>query len=136
MEEGVTAFRRVMEEGFSRGRLDAIDGAVSPDFVEHEVGPGQGGGRDGLKTIIALLRTAFPDLEARVEDVFAAGDRLCARVRFSGTHAGEFQGLPATGRHAEWEAIDICRIADGRLAEHWGQIDRLGLLQQLGAIPT
>jgi predicted ester cyclase len=124
-----------MEDGFSRGDLAAIDEVVSPDFVEHEVGPGQDNGRDGLKAIIAMLRAAFSDLKTTIEDVFTSGDRLCARVMFQGTHEGEFQGLPPTGRKATWEAIDICRVDDGRLLEHWGQLDRLGLLEQLGAIP-
>jgi predicted ester cyclase len=135
-EDNLEMFRRVMDEGFSKGNLGALDEVMSPDFIENEAGPGEGRGLEGVKDIVRTLRSAFPDLQATVEDSFAAGDKICARVTFRGTNTGEFQGMPATGRKAVWGAIDICRFADARMAEHWGLIDRLGLLEQLGAVPS
>lgn len=136
VEENLEMFRRVMEEGFSEGNLNALDEVMSPDFIENEAGPGEGRGLEGVKDIVRMLRTAFPDLHATIEDSFAAGDMICARVTFRGTNTGELQGMPPTGKEAVWGAIDVCRFADGRMAEHWGQIDRLGLLEQLGATAT
>lgn len=136
VEDNLQMFQRVMEEGFSAGNLNTLDEVMSPDFIEHEAGPGEGRGLEGVKDIVRMLRAAFPDLHATIEDSFAVADRVCARVTFRGTHSGEFQGMPPTGKQAVWGAIDICRFADGRMAEHWGQIDRLGLMEQLGRTAT
>jgi predicted ester cyclase len=134
-EQNVAAFRRVMEDGFSRGDLDAVDKVVSPEFLEHEPGPGLDLGRSGLKEIIKVLRTAFPDLTATIEDVVGSGEKMCFRVSFRGTNEGEMLGFPATGREATWQAVDIVRFADdGTLLEHWGTLDRLGVLEQLGHV--
>ena len=133
-EQNVAAFRRVMEEGFSRGNLDAVDEVVSPEYRENERGPGMDLGRAGLKRIIELLRIACPDLTASIVDVVGSGDRMCFRVRYQGTHQGEMMGFPATGRDVTWESIDIVRFDDGILVEHWGVLDRLGVLQQVGAV--
>jgi len=134
-EKNIAAFRRVMEDGFSRGDLDAVDGVVSAEFVEHEPGPGLDLGRDGLKQIIRILRTAFPDLTATVEDVIGSGDKMCFRVTFRGTQEGEMMGFPPSGRKVTWSAVDIVRFDDdGTLLEHWGTLDRLGVLEQLGHV--
>ncbi|MFL5885223.1 MAG: ester cyclase [Thermoleophilaceae bacterium] len=134
-EENIAAFRRVMEEGFRQGNLDAIDEVVSAEFLEHEPGPGLDLGRSGLKQIITRLRAAFPDLSATIEDVIGSGDKMCFRVTFSGTNEGELMGFPASGRKATWQAVDIVRFDDdGTLLEHWGTLDRLGVLEQLGHV--
>jgi predicted ester cyclase len=134
-DENIAAFRRVMEAGFGRGDLDAVDEVVSPEFLEHEPGPGLDLGRDGLKQIIIMLRTAFPDLTATIADVVGSGEKMCFRVTFRGTNQGEMLGLPPTGREATWQAVDIVRFAsDGTLLEHWGTLDRLGVLEQLGHV--
>jgi predicted ester cyclase len=134
-DQNVAAFRRVMEEGFGQGNLDAIDEVVSAEFLEHEPGPGLDLGRAGLKQIITILRAAFPDLRATVEDVVGSGEKMCFRVTFHGTNEGEMMGFPPTGRQATWQAIDIVRFAeDGTLLEHWGTLDRLGVLEQLGHV--
>jgi predicted ester cyclase len=134
-ERNVAAFRRVMEEGFSRGDLDAVDEVVCPEYQEHERGPGLGLGRAGLKKIIELLRIGFPDLTATVVDVVGSGEKIGFRVRYEGTHDGEMLGYRPTGRHVTWESMDIVRFdRDGTLVEHWGVLDRLGVLEQLGAV--
>src|SRR5690349_25168413 len=111
-EDNIAAFRRVMEEGFSKGNLDAIDEVVSPEFLEHEPGPGLDLGREGLKQIIKILRVGFPDLTATVEDIVGSGEKMCFRVTFRGTNQGEMMGFPPTGRQATWQAVDIVRFED------------------------
>lgn len=132
--ENVTLYRRVIEEGFGKGDLAVIDEVMSPDFTEHEIAPGQGPGRQGVKDVVGMMRTAFPDLHLTLQDAFTSGDQLCGRLTFSGTNTGPFMGQAPTGRAASWGAIDIVRFRDGRIAEHWGEMDMLGLLGQLGAV--
>ena len=130
--ENVKLYRRVTEQGFGNGDLAVIDESLSPDFEEHELVPGQRPGREGVKDIVGMMKTAFPDLRVTVEDAFGAGDRLCGRITFAGTNTGPLMGQPPTGRSASWGGIDIVRIQDGRIAEHWGEMDMAGLLGQLG----
>ncbi len=125
-------YRRVTQRAFSQGDLNVIDEAVSPDFTEHEPLPGGRTGRDGLKDVVGMMRTAFPDLKVRIDDTFESGDQLCGRATFMGTNTGPFMGNPPTGKHVEWEAIDILSSRDGRIAEHWGQMEMIGLFSQLG----
>ena len=84
-----------------------------------------------------MLLGAFPDFQMEVEDVIASGDKAVARVQVTGTHQGEFMGIPATGKSATVKLIDITRFGDDGLArEHWGVVDQLALMQQLGVIPA
>jgi predicted ester cyclase len=78
---------------------------------------------------------AFPDLRNDLQDVFASGDKVVARVRVTGTNQGEFMGMPATGKSIDLEAIDIVRFGDGKAVEHWGAMDGMEMMQQLGAVP-
>ena len=83
-----------------------------------------------------MMRSAFPDLHLTIEDMIAEGDKVAMRSSWNGTHQGEFMGIPATGRRVTVSQIDISRIADGRMVEHWGQLDALGLMQQLGVVSS
>jgi steroid delta-isomerase-like uncharacterized protein len=132
-QANVAVFQRAIDEGWNKGNLEIIDELFAPDFVEHQDGIGPG--RDGVKGSIRALRTAFPDLHLDVEDAAALGDRVWFRLRGTGTHTGPFMGAPATGRTIRTDVIDIVRIADGRIAEHWGVADRLGVVEQLGLAP-
>ena len=126
---------RFYEEVISGHSVDAIDKLVSEDFVEHEPGFDAGPGREGLKEGFRQLLAAFPDLEAECHDVMVDGDKLCARATFRGTHQGDLQGIPATGKRVEFQVIDIVRVADGVGVEHWGATDMAGLLMQIGVLP-
>lgn len=132
-DNNLATFSRVIDEGFNRGNLDALDDLVAPDLVEHQSGIRPG--RDGLKAAIAALRTAFPDLHLVIEDSASGGDRTWIRMRGTGTHQGPFMGLPATGRPIEITVIDVCRFEGDRLVEHWGVADRFAVGQQLGLVP-
>ena len=90
---------------------------------------------EGHRQYSAVMKKAFPDLDRRIEDLVAEGDKVVARWTATGTNTGEFQGMPPTGRTATSSGITIFRIADGRIVEEWSESDMLGLLQQLGVIP-
>ncbi len=123
-------------ELISAGDIDGFGDQLAEDFVEHEEMPGLEPGKDGVKQMFWMYKAAFPDLRMEAEDVLVDGDRAVARVRATGTHQGEFMGLPATGKSVDVQLIDITRFGDDGLAhEHWGVFDALGMMQQLGAIP-
>ena len=83
-----------------------------------------------------MLRSGIPDFKATIDDVVAEGDRVVIRMTFRGTQTGEFMGMPPTGKSISVGVIDIFRIAGGKIVEHWGQMDSMGMMQQLGAIPA
>jgi steroid delta-isomerase-like uncharacterized protein len=130
--DNLELIRRVTLDVFDKGDMSVIDKLLTPDFIEHEPAPGVRPGRDGVRDIAAMIRTAFPDLHIEIDDAFAAGDQVCARSTWTGTNTGPFMSNPPTGKSATWEAIDIVQVRDGLCAEHWGQLDIMGLLTQLG----
>lgn len=134
-EDNVRIVQRLYEEVINAGNLDLADEVVAADIIEHEQFPGMSPGREGFKQFFAMFRAAFPDLRFTVRDVIAQEDRVVARVTLSGTHQGEFMEMEPTGKRFEVEAIDIGRIADGKIVEHWGQTDTMGMMAQLGAGP-
>ena len=134
-EDNKALNRRFVEEVINQGNTDAIDELIDPGVVDHAAPPGFPTGREGAKQFAAMMRSAFPDLHQTIEDMIAEGDKVVMRSTWSGTHEGEFMGIPATGRQVTVSAIDITRVADGRLVEHWEQFDALGLMQQLGVVP-
>ena len=116
--------------------IDGFAGLLADDFVEHEQTPGLAPTKEGVRQFFTMYMAAFPDLRFEPQDVIASGDKVVARVKCSGTHSGDFMGLPATGRRVEVDAVDIIRFGDdGQALEHWGVFDALAMMQQLGAIP-
>ena len=128
--------RRLMEEDISRGDEAVAEAIIHPDFFDHTNPPGMQHGLEGHNAIVRLFRGVFPDLEWHIDDLIAEGDRVVARTTMRGTQRGDFFGIPPTGNVVEMTGIHILRIADGRIIEHWGNNDDLGLMRQLGAIPT
>jgi steroid delta-isomerase-like uncharacterized protein len=109
---------------------------LADDFVEHEVTPGLDPTKEGVKKFFLMQLTAFPDVHMAVEDVFASGDKVVARVRYTGTNKGDFMGMPASGKRADVQLIDMFLFDNnGLVCEHWGVMDALALLQQLGFVP-
>ena len=136
-EENKTLVRRFMEDVFNRGNLGLVDEIVVADFVEHEeLPPGTPPGREGLKALVAQFRGAFPDFQVTLDDVIAEGDRVVVRSTWRGTQRKEFMHIPPSGKRISFEVIDIIRIAGGKFQEHWGQMDSMLLMQQLGAVPA
>lgn len=118
------------------GDVDGLGELLADDFVEHEETPGLAPTKDGVKAFFRMYIAGFPDLRMDAEDVLASGDKVVARVRATGTHRGEFMGMPATGKSFDVQLIDIMRFGDDGLArEHCGVIDALAMMQQLGAMP-
>jgi predicted ester cyclase len=132
-EANIATFRRLIEEGWSRGDAAVIEELLAPDFVEHQAGVGPG--RAGVIGAAQALHSAFPDLRMTFEDVVATGDMVWARLRGTGTHEGPFMGVPATGRRIDITIIDIVRVVEGTIVEHWGVADRLTVAQQIGLVP-
>jgi len=119
------------------GDLDGFSRQLADDFVEHDGVPELPPTKAGVVQYFQMLIAAFPDRHVKVEDVIACGDKAVARVQVTGTHKGEFMGIPATGKSAAVALIDITRFSDDGLArEHWGVVDMFALLQQLGVIPA
>ncbi len=136
MSEENKAIARRAYEAINQNNLDALDEMVASDVTDHDAGPGQAPGLEGVKQIFSSLHTAFPDFHMDVEDMIAEGEKVVARVTMSGTHQGEFMGIAPTGNRVEVSGIDILRIADGKFVERWGNFDDLGMMQQLGAVPS
>jgi len=128
--------RRYYDEVLNSGKLAVLDELAAQDYVENDPFPGQGNGRGELTRRVTTLHDAFSPCHFQIEDVIAEGDRVVVRWRSSGTHSGPFLGIPATQQSYEISGIDIHRVADGRMAEHWHVVDQLSQLQQLGLMPV
>ena len=137
MADGTGLIKRFYEDVIGNGNLALIDELTTDDIVDHEEGlPGQPSGREGVKFFVGAMREAFPDVRVKsIEPMMTDGNLEAARVILAGTHEGELMGVSATGKSVEFESIDIIRVEDGKVAEHWGVTDTLSLMQQLGAIP-
>jgi predicted ester cyclase len=131
------ASRRIPLEAFNKGKLEVIDETIAPDFVDHEpLPPGMPRGLDGIKMMITELRKAFPDFKYSIDKEISEGDTIVQHMTASGTMKGDFMGMKATGKHAEWQEIHISRMHNGKGVEHWGVVDAMSMGQQLGFIPS
>ncbi len=124
--------RRILEEVIDGKDLDLADDLIAEDVYDHT--GGGSGGREAWKEWIRTVHAAFPDWRHVIEDVIAEGDKVVVRQAVLGTHRGAFRGIAPTGRQIRQVGIDVMRIRDGKLVEHWGQYDWLGLFAQLGAL--
>ena len=136
-EQNKALVRQFVEEAINQGNISAIDELLIPDFVEHEeLPPGIPPGREAPKVLFTMLRSAFPDLKATIEHLVAEGDEVVLHMTWTGTHEGEFMGIPPTGKSISINVIDILSIAEGKFVEHWGVMDSMAMMQQLGVIPA
>lgn len=136
-EENKAPSRRSGEEIFNSGNLDVADELYAPDYVLHNPSlPEDLHGPESLKQYAAMPRAAFPDARVTVEDQVAEGDKVVDRWTATGTHTGEFLGIPPTNRRFEISGITISRFSGGKIVEDWYQGDDLGMMQQLGVIPN
>jgi len=136
MEDNRLVIRRFIEEVLNHGNLDAADQFCWEDVVEQVPLPGQGPGLEGLKDVLRMLRTAFPDMRWSVEEQLQDNDKVLTRFVWTGTHQGEFLGIPATGRPVSVWGMVLDRVAKGRIKETRIIMDMLGLMAQLGAVPA
>jgi steroid delta-isomerase-like uncharacterized protein len=134
-EENKEIVRRFFELGPSQGNMGAAKELLAPDFALHVPLPAAPG-IQGISDVVTACRTAFEHLNVTVEDMVAEGDRVAARFTACGVHKGSFMGLPPTGKPITMTGIEIFRIENGRIAELWGEANRLGLMMQLGILPA
>ena len=136
-EQNKALVRQLVKEAINQGNIRVIDELLIPDFVEHEeLPPGIPPGREGPKVLFTMLRSAFPDIKATIEHLIAEGDEVVLHMTWTGTHLGEFMGIPPTGKSISINVIDILVIAEGRFVEHWGVMDSMAMMQQLGVAPA
>ena len=127
--------RRVVDEMWNRGDAAAVEELIHEDMVEHGATGGTGGGREDARRTVAGFRAAFPDLVLEIDDLVGEGEHVVLRWTGRGTHEGAFLGAPPTGNRVEVEGIDVYRVVDGRVTEHWGYPDVIQLAGQLRAPP-
>ena len=132
-EDNKAIVRRFYDEALNQKNLAAIDEYVDPNIIDHSGSPG---GIEGVKQLFSMTLTAYPDLHLTFEDQIAEGNKVVSRLTWRGTQQGECMGIPPTGKQVTTTSIDIIRLADGKAVEHWNVVDNLGMLQQLGVIPT
>lgn len=125
-----------IEDVLNQGRLERADDLVLEDFVELDPLPGQSQGREGLKQVIREMRTSFPDMHWKPEEMIAEGEKVSTRFTWTGTQHGPFLGIPATGRHIAVKGVVIDRLVLGKMADSRILMDTLGMMQQLGATPA
>ena len=129
--------RQLVEEILSQGSMSLVDDLIVPDFIEHEtLPPGMPHSREGFAVMLTVMRSAFPDFKAKLEDIIAEEDKVVIRMTWTGTQQGEFMGMPPSGKSFSVGVIDIFRMAGGRIVEHWGLMDSMAMMQQLGAMPA
>jgi steroid delta-isomerase-like uncharacterized protein len=128
-----TLVRRFFAEVFNQGDLEAIDAFIHPEHENHDpTAPDIPTGPEGVRRLVELYRSAFPDLRFEHAEIVAMGDKVAHRWTFTGTHRGEIMGVEPTGKAVTVQGIEINRIADGKIADSWAISDALGMLQQLG----
>ena len=131
-----SASMRRLYDLLNAGDIDGFGEQLADDFVEHEETPGLAPTKDGVLQFFRMYRAAFPDLRFNVEDALPSADKVVMRGTATGTHEGEFMGIPPTGKSVDVPLIDIIRFGDDGLAhEHWGIFDAMAMMQQLGLVP-
>jgi steroid delta-isomerase-like uncharacterized protein len=135
-EDNKARIREFIDRVLTTGEIDATGGYFHEDMVEEVPFPGQGPGLDGLKETLTSIRRAFPDLQWSVEEQMAEDHRVLTRFIWSGTHQGEFLGVPATNRVVRVWGMVIDRFEGQKVKSTRMLLDTLSLLQQLGVVPT
>jgi steroid delta-isomerase-like uncharacterized protein len=135
-ERNKAVIRRFVEEVQNGKDFDVYDELNDPDFVNLSSPPGVPADREGGKVFLQAFAQAYPDATFTVSEMIAEGDQVATRKTMSGTNTGEFAGVPATGRHVTFEYVDIMRVRDGRIVEHWNIVDQFSWLTQLGVLPA
>jgi len=135
LEENKKFMTFFIEEVINKKNLDAANELVAEDFIEEVPFPGQGPGREGLKFVLNSMFTGFPDMNWTIDEQIAEGEKVVTRFTWTGTHQGEFMGIPATGKKVEVWGVVIDVVRNGLFSESRIIMDTVGLLQQLGVMP-
>ena len=135
-EQLKVAAQNFIEKGLNQKDMSAFEAYFSPDLIDHALPPGLPSGLEGRKMFGSALLAAFPDLHVHVEDLVTDGEKIVTRYSVHGTHKGELMGIPPTGKAVSIGGIAIDRFENGQSIEHWEFYDQMGMMQQLGVIPT
>lgn len=135
-QDNKTTVLRYYQEVCNEGKIAVLDELCAPDYVNHNPGPGLPSTREGDKLLIAMYRMLFPDLHITIADMLGDGDKIVTRWIGRATHQGAMLGIQPTGRKVTITGIDISRVVNGKLQESWHQEDQIGLMQQLGVLPS
>ena len=135
VDQNKALIRRLYEEALNKGNFAVVDEIIASNYVRHGLTPGAPPGPESTKQVFTMMRTAFPDLRMTVEPMVGEGDIVAAQLTHRGTHKGEFMGIAPTGKQVTVTTIGIYRFAGNKLVEAWIQMDELGMLKQLGAVP-
>jgi len=135
VDRNKAVYARMVEEVVNKGNFDVVDELFHPDYVDHAAPPGSPPGLDGVKMVFSMFRTGFPDVKFTIDQMVGEGDYVATLVHGEGTHTGQFIQFPPSGKHAQWRSVGFFRVEDGKIREHWGIPDLLGLLIQIGVIP-
>jgi predicted ester cyclase len=135
IEESKQLIRRFYTEIVGAGDYSNLDSFVAADYVDHNAAEESGRGPEVVRTHLEPIRITLPDFTIQIEDIFAEGDHVVTRVTGRGTHLGEWMGIKPTGREVRLKGINIDRVDRGRIAEHWGEADTIGMLVQMGVDP-
>ena len=135
-EANKTLFTRFIGEVLNDKNVNAVDELMAANYIDHNPAPGVPSGTEGMKQLMSMFFSAFPDLHATIDVLVAEGDLVVGRMTNTGTHTGDFMGIPATGKKISFTETHIVRIADGKAVEHWGNQDDMGMMQPLGVIPA
>ena len=130
IEENKAIVRRLFEQAVGKGNLEVVEELVTADYVDHTPWPGSPPNRDGLRQGMAQVRSAFPDLKLEIKDMIGEGDKVALRLMSTGTHKGEWAGIPPSGKRVSTTSISIYRIADGKIVESWDINDAAAQLVQ------
>lgn len=133
--EANVAAQQSLADGINAGDIDAAVQSFAEDAVDHDPAPGQGPGREGFRTFFTTLSSAFPDAHIEAAHLVADDDPVAIAYTLTGTHKGEFLGVPPTGNRIEARGVQIGRFSNGKIVERWGSTDELGIMQQIGATP-
>lgn len=128
--------RKFFKVGPSKGDIEAADALLADDFSLHVPLPVAGPGIEAINNVITTCRAAFHGLNVTIEDMIADGDKVTCRFTARGVHEGDFMGLPPTHKPIVMTGIEIFRIKNGKIAEIWGEANLMGLMQQLGILPS
>lgn len=136
IEQNKAIVRQLVEEVINQNNLSLAAEIMAADIIQHEeMPPGVPDGVEGTKMLFAMLHTAFPDFKATINDLIAEDDKVVVFMTWNGTQDGDWMGMPPSGKQMSINVIDIFRVADGKLVEHWGISDTMAMMQQLGAMP-
>ncbi len=134
-ERNKAVIRRFVEEVQNKKDFSAYDELNDPDFVNLSSPPGVPPDREGGKIFLSGFLNAFPDSRFTIDEMIAEGDRVATKKTFTGTHTADLGEIRATGKRVTLEYVDIMRVRDGKIIEHWHTMDQLSFLQQLGLMP-